>query len=68
MASLSSPQFDANPFSVASDNVADLPAEPMSKTGRIDGVGAAVMRICRYIESKLALMIRPEMRFDDGHV
>jgi hypothetical protein len=55
--------LDANPFSIASDNVADLPAELTSKTGRIDGLGAAVMRICRRIESKLALMIRPEMRF-----
>jgi hypothetical protein len=55
--------LDANPFSVASDNVADLPAERTSKTGRIDGAGAAVMRICRHIESKLALLTRPEMRF-----
>jgi hypothetical protein len=44
------------------------PPEPMSKTGRVDGVGASVMRICWHFESKLSPLIRLDKRFDDGPV
>jgi hypothetical protein len=52
-ASLSSPQFDANPFSAASDNVPDFSAFPASPACGGDGAGTAIMGICGTFESSL---------------
>src|SRR5260370_28673477 len=50
IASLSAPQFNANPISAASGNVPVLPALARWHARR-DGVGPAVMGICRIFES-----------------
>jgi hypothetical protein len=53
IASLSSPQFDANPISAASGNVPDFSAFLASLVCRSDGAGTAVMGIWRIFESRL---------------
>jgi len=45
IASLSSPHFDANPFSAASGNVPVLPVQAATLMGCGDGAGRALMGI-----------------------
>jgi len=51
IASLSSSHFDANPFSVVSDDVSDFSAFPAEPACRSDSVSAVIMEICQPIES-----------------
>jgi hypothetical protein len=62
IASLSSPQFDANPFSAASDNVPNFPAFLAAMARRSDSAGTAIVEICWIFESSL-FDDPPEMRF-----
>jgi hypothetical protein len=52
IASLSSSQLNANPFSADSGNVPGFPAFPASTVCPGDGAGTAIMEICRIVESR----------------
>jgi hypothetical protein len=61
-ASLSSPHFAANPFLPIAAMCPIYGLHLPSPAWRPDGIGAAIMEICRIFESGLQI-IRLEMRF-----
>jgi hypothetical protein len=73
MASLSSPQLDANPFLPPAPNGPVLLAKSCwsspSPARHRDGAGTAIMGICRDFESNLSGAAAHALKrdFDDGH-
>jgi hypothetical protein len=69
MASLSSPQLDANPFLPPAPNGPFLLAKSASPARHRDGAGTAIMGICRGFESNLSGAAAHALKrdFDDGH-